>query len=252
MTTGTHRPATAPPRPPVPVRAVVRTMLREQRWLALTALLLPVAAGAITLLVRAFADVDGSVWEPGGTALRWMMLVVGATATPLYLPTYVAHGVTRRRFTVAATLAAGGLAAAAAAYLAAGLLVERVLSVAGGAGAPRLANAHLFDSTGQVHLVVAEYGLAFLAYLVTGWLLGSVYYRYGGWRGTLLVPLALVPLAAVEVLINAVDELAGLLGTGPHLAVPLAAGLGLAVVAAGLLAVRVVVRDAPVRPATGR
>ncbi|MFS8520193.1 MAG: hypothetical protein FWJ87_02110 [Micromonosporaceae bacterium] len=235
---------------------MARTMLRGQWWLGLVALLLPVGAAAITLVVRTFTY-DGSVWEVsawelGGTSIRWMLFVLGVTVTPLYLPTYVAHGVTRRRFTVAATLAGGGLAVSAAVYLAAGLVVERVLSAAIGAGEAQLINSHLFDSASQVHLVVVEYVLAFLAYLVTGWLLGSVYYRFGGWRGTLLAPLALLPLAAVEALIATVDELAGLLGAGPGAAVPLAAGLGLAAVTAGLLTVRVTVRDVPLRVAPGR
>lgn len=258
MSAGTGRAATAaapPPRlpVPVPVPAVVRTMLRGQRWLALIALLLPVAATALTLLVRTFTDgVDTSAWEFGGTSVRWMLFALGVAVTPLYLPTYVAHGVTRRRFTVAAALAGGGLAVAAAAYLAAGLLVERVLLAAAGAGGPQLAGPHLFGSTSQVHLIVAEYGVVNLAYLVAGWLVGSVYYRYGGRRGTLLAPLALLPLAGVEVLINMVDDLAGLLGPASRAAAPLAACLGLAVVAAGLLAVRAVLRDVPVRPPTGR
>ena len=254
MTAGTDRAATAtaPARPPVPLATVARTMLREQRWLALVAPLLPVGACAVALLVRAFTGFDGSVWEPGGTAVRWMLLALGVAITPAYLPTYVAHGVTRRRFTVAAMLTGGGLAVAAAVYVAAGLLVERLLFAARDTGGPRLVNSHLFDSAGQVHLVVVEYGLAFLAYLVTGWLVGTVYYRYGGRRGTLLAPLALLPLAAVEALINAYDDLAELLGAGPEAAVPLAVGLGLAAVAAGLLAVRVAVRDVPVRPAPGR
>src|SRR5690606_31398566 len=56
MTAGTDRVATVPaaPRLPVPLLTVARTMLRGQWWLGLVALLLPVGAAAITLVVRTF------------------------------------------------------------------------------------------------------------------------------------------------------------------------------------------------------
>jgi ABC-2 type transport system ATP-binding protein len=197
------------------------------------------AAGLTTLRERHLGGIgEVTVYGPLDEERRRAAEAAGVHVEPVPLQDLFVH-----------LTAGGGLAVAAAAYVAAGLVVELALAAATGARGPRLVNSHLFDSASQVHLVVVEYVLAFLAYLVTGWLLGSVYYRFGGWRGTLLAPLALLPLAAVEALIATVDELAGLLGAGPGAAVPLAAGLGLAAVTAGLLTVRVTVRDVPPRPA---
>jgi hypothetical protein len=114
----------------------------------------------------------------------------------------------------------------------------------------RIDGGHLFRAASDVHLVLAEYTLNLSSFLVAGLLVFLIYYRFGGWRGTLVVPLVLaVPAVAVVALAAGYagptdpgsPGLAATIGAGPAVAVALVA------VATGLLGAWLLTRDLPLK-----
>jgi ABC-2 type transport system ATP-binding protein len=188
-----------------------------------------------------------SVWEGATTPTSWL-LFAGGIACAMTVPVFVAHGVTRRTVTSAAGLLAPIVATAGAVYMAAGYLLERAIHPAGD---PRLSGTHLFERTSQIHLMLTEHALLFAGYFVAGWLVSTGYYRFGMLRGTLLLPVTLLPLAGVEVAMDthhwAVFLWWRLTGEVPVL---LSVALAMAVVFAGYLAVRGLSRAVPVQTRT--
>ena len=206
-------------------------------------------ATVLGLVVDSLADQPtGSAWEYGSGPVRWVF-IFGLVVTPMVLPAYLAHGVTRRTFTWATTFAAGLLALFTSAFLAAGFLVERAVYTFLDAG-HALDGPHLFTDPVQVHLALAEYALLTSGYFVSGWLVGSAYYRFGGWRGTLALPLTIAPAPAVETLLG--TGWFGLAPAGPDLPVVAAILLAAAVVGLALVALRLLTRTIPVRPVRHR
>jgi hypothetical protein len=214
-----------------------------------------IAAGflAIELAASHWGEPDQSIWAYAGTPVRWVMLVLGILAVPSLFRVLVAHGVTRRSFAAAGGAAIGLLAVVTGCFMVAGFLVERVLYTA--ADQPTtLAEQHLFDSTGQLHLVFAEYALITAAYLATGWLVGAGYLRFGWLRGTLALPAAAIPVAGVEFLLGT-GRTSGW-GTGelditaPALPLGVALLLAVALVGLGLLAGRWLLYPVPAKPKT--
>lgn len=231
-------------------RPSLGTILRGHFWLLVVGLVVPIVAMLLGLLVDRLGDtLDHSVWEYAGQPARWMLFVIGIVITPMVLPVYVANGVTRRTVTAAAGTAGGLLSLAIAGYLAIGLLVERAIFDATGRQ-HTFADSHLFTTPGQVHLVVLQYTLVGAAYLAGGWLIGSGYYRFGGWTGTAILPLAVLPMVAMDLA----------LGTG-QLPVPVlrevrgdadlpvvgAIGLAAAVLVAAAVAIRALTRTVPLQ-----
>jgi hypothetical protein len=151
---------------------------------------------------------DRSIWAYSGSWVRWVLLVLGILVV-LVFRVLVAHGITRRGFAAASAAGIGLVAAATGCLMVAGFALERAFYAAND-HPTTLMQPHLFDSTGQYHLIFAEYALLAGAYLATGWLVGVGYLRLGWLGGTVALPLAAVPMAAVEFV----------LGTGPR------AGLG--------------------------
>ncbi|MCP2169479.1 hypothetical protein [Goodfellowiella coeruleoviolacea] len=172
----------------------------------------------------AFGQLDRSLWEIAGLgAAKYFPFALAIMITPLNLSVYVAHGVTRREFFTGAALFAGLLGLVFAVAFTLGFAVEHLAYTA--AGLPEgFTGPHLFTSGGQVHLVLVEAVLTFTAHIASGWLIGSGYYRFGGWLGTLFLVPALVPALGTDVL----------LGTGWFRAVGTAVGLGQLAMPAGI------------------
>jgi hypothetical protein len=112
----------------------------------------------------------------------------------------------------------------------------------------RMTTSHLFRNGYDVLPMFLEYELIFLAYTVAGALIGAVYYRFGGIRGTLLLPLAGLPGAIVEALVSGwyqSEDRVGLSGS-------VSAGLVLvlisvAAIVVGAAALHLVIRDVPIQ-----
>jgi hypothetical protein len=233
------------------VRLVLRMMLPGYRWVGWAAAGLPVVFGAAGAVTYRFGTIRHSVWEDASTPAAWFLFAAGVLTVPVLLPVFVAHGITRRTFAVAGGLLVAGASVLGAAYLAACYLAERAVFAAAGRS-PELQGTHLFSDTGQVQLVLAESALLLAGYQLAGWLVGIGYYRLGGLRGTLALPLTLLPLIGVESALNAAAQwpwqVVDLLSLRDAAGVPVALGLGLAVVAVSLLAVRRLTGTIPIRP----
>ncbi len=234
---------------------VLRHRLDTDGWAA------PLLGGAffvavllVTAAAASFADgASISGWEVGTQIIRWFVGAIGVYLTAVYLPLYVAHGITRRRIATDSGLFVLAYVAIVAVTITVGYGLERV--VYGLAGwQQNLERAHLFDATDQYGLVLAEHLVLLVVWMTAGALLGVAFYRGGG------APLAALPAAIVAVAL--VETVAGPSAFGP---VPpplverivflpseasLLAAAATAVVSAAVLAAGTwwLVRDVPVRP----
>jgi hypothetical protein len=227
---------------------VLRRLLSASTWLGWAAAAVAVAFTGLGVARYLWRDgiLRQSVWEGASTPTSWL-LFAGGIACAMTVPVFVAHGVTRHTVTSAAGLLTLIVAAAAAVYITAGYLLERVIHPAGDLP-PRLSGTHLFESTSQFHLMLTEHALLFAGYFVAGWLVSTAYYRFGMLRGTLLLPVTLLPLAGVEVAMDAHHWAVFLWWrvTG-EVPVLLSVALAMVVVFAGYLAVRGLSRVVPVQ-----
>lgn len=157
-----------------------------------------VVVGAAT---AAFGEVAASVWQYAGSgAFKYFPLAIAIMLTPVFLPIYVAQGVTRRQFAVGGALFAVAWAVALTLTMVAGYGIEA--AAYGANGWPHaFETPHLFDSWTQVHLVIAEYFPLIAVHMVTGWIIGTTYYILGWFRATLLLPVSAAPALAVEALL---------------------------------------------------
>ncbi|WP_242454518.1 hypothetical protein [Bailinhaonella thermotolerans] len=173
-------------------------LFAAQAWFAAMAWL--VLAGVIAVIVLAVVLAAGpprqSVWEQASQVPRWFTLFVGVFMVREYLPLYIAHGQTRRRFTGHLALTVLAYAPYAAALVTLGFLLEALVYAA--AGWPQaLDRAHLYSSPTQVHLVFAEYLVEILAWTSVGCLLGAAFYRWGA-GGILMIPPAAAMILLAE------------------------------------------------------
>lgn len=244
----THRPSAADPGRHVVLRHRLRI---DGVGLPLLAAGLFVATLAVAAVASLRVEVRISGWDIAGQVARWFIGAIGVHLTAVYLPLYVTHGVTRRRVAADTAVFAGIYAVIAAVLMALGFLLEGLVYRL--AGWEQGLDAHLFDTPGQAHVAIAEYGAVFLVWVVAGALLGAGFYRRPG-LGFVLIPLALAAVALLEAGIGGaylapppVMRLGGLLdlGTfGPWEA------LAVAVVLAAVLGALswLIVRDQPIRP----
>lgn len=188
-----------------PVARTVRHLLTMLLYLAVWFWGIAVVVLALALLlVDRFGEVETSVVQfarQGGIWFPFSLMVILATT---YLPTHVAAGMTRRAFATAALVAAGVVATVYAAVLT--LLVQVERSVFDLAGWPHTLSDIGLSATSSGTAV--DLGRLFLDYLlmfgsgvVSGLLVGIVYYRAGGWWGTLALPLTLGPLFLLTALL---------------------------------------------------
>jgi hypothetical protein len=226
------------------VRRLLTEMLKFGGWLAFLGIVIPIALGAI---LAQFTTITQSIWEATGHWPRWWLFAMAIALVHNYLPILVMHGVTRR-----AILRAGVVVSVLAAlfwggFMTIGHVVEEVIY--GWLGwSNRMVNPHLFADGYDVLPMLAEYGPVFLAYLAAGVLVGGLYYRFGTWRGTLLLAPAMLPIVVTEALLftswhGAVlqDSLAVDRPAAPVLVVGL-----LIVFALAVAVIQLVLRDVPV------
>ncbi|ACQ78747.1 hypothetical protein Bcav_0484 [Beutenbergia cavernae DSM 12333] len=115
-----------------------------------------------------------------------------------------------------------------------------------------ISSSGLADSSEPWLMWFAESAYNVLYYLV-GCTVGTAYYRWGGWRGTAALPLALIPAAVAELALQNEwygewygQSIAAALGIGTPSAPVAVLGSLLAIALAGWL-LHVVVRDIPIR-----
>ncbi|HEX5541905.1 MAG TPA: hypothetical protein VFX60_10150 [Micromonospora sp.] len=161
---------------------------------------------AVTVLIVAIVsvstalagDVTESLWlNTGSTQPRYFLVAIGVMLVTLHLPVYVAHGVTRRLFMLAGAGFALAVSAAFAAATTIGFSLERAIFKWQGI-LDQLSHPYPVNTLGDGLRVTLSLALLGLVYLSAGGLIGSIYYRYGAWIGTLLIPAAALPVFIAE------------------------------------------------------
>jgi hypothetical protein len=231
-----------------PDRAVARLLFADHLPLLLLVwAAYAVAVAGVTIGIAAFGTVGASVWDRAAALLRWLALGYGAHLTYTLLPSFVAHGRTRREFSVQAAAFLVVAVAVLAVLMALGYALEAVVYRAM-AWPQELSPARLYASAGQVPLIVLTFVVVFAVWTVAGALLAAGFYRDDG-SALLAIPVALlmVTLAGIGVGYGGLplaDRLLGIDGDG--LGVPgVALAAGAFVVAVALT--WALVRDLPVR-----
>jgi hypothetical protein len=232
-------------RPAVTVAALLlRRGAALASFFAVSAVVL--VAGLVAILA-ATGSVDRSGWTTLTTsAVKYWMLVLGILIGTAYLRPMVAHGVTRRHFMAGAGLFIAAETVAFAVFGVLGYAVERAIYDAAG-WLPGLDEPYPVNSPADAARRFGMMLALYLSYALVGWLISVNYLRYGGWLGTALVAPAILPAAVPEVLF------AVLLVETTDPPVPYGVGLAAsaAAIALGAGALRLVMRDIPIRnPAT--
>ena len=151
-----------------------------------------VLAMVLALGIGVFRTVEVSVWDQAFSVIRWCALGYGCYLTGRLLPTYVAHGLTRRAFSAESGIFLAVASGALALVTTLGYLVEGVLFRSMG-WRHIVDEERLFSAPDQVLAILATYWMLFAVWTLTGAMLAASVYREDG---TLLVtlPAALVML----------------------------------------------------------
>lgn len=180
----------------------------------------------------------------------WFPFSISIVIVASLLTVHVANGMTRRSFTLGALAAAVSTGLGYAGAITALLLIER-------AAYDRLGWTHGLIGDDNPGLVFAGgvwthlWGLALICVSATvaGLLVAVAYYRWGGWWGTLALPLTLSPILLTSLLALARGiqftpfEVLTLSGTWPDVVRAL---LALASIALGALGVHLITRSIPI------
>ncbi|WP_405061801.1 hypothetical protein OG474_09170 [Kribbella sp. NBC_01505] len=204
------------------------------------------------LIVQFLTDGTGhSIWDYGTQSPKYFSMAVGISIVPTYITAMVAQGVTRRMFSVAASIFLTVAALLTAVLWVVGYQIERFVYDWQG-WSQTMENRHLFTSTSQIGLIFAEFALLVVSHEATGWLLGVTFYRLGFWRGLAMVPVSLLPAAATEFLLVS-QWLGGPLSELGYHRPSLAIAVPVVVVvsALGLYAGHRILQPMPLKPAKG-
>ncbi|ADB34866.1 hypothetical protein Kfla_5862 [Kribbella flavida DSM 17836] len=206
----------------------------------------------IGLIIQLASDGnDHSIWDYGTQSPKYFSVAIGVTLAPAFFTLMVSLGITRRMFSLGASIFLVGAAAGTALLWVLVYQVEHLIYAWQG-WTQTLANPHLFTETSQVGLIFTEFFLLVLSHEVAGWLVGITFLRFGAWKGLALLPLTVLPAAAAELLLVAQWLAEAIASTGYHrpslaVAVP---GV-LAVSALGLYFGYLMIRPFGVRPTKG-
>lgn len=186
------------------VATALRGLLRGQLTIAGWALLVLVASAALTITVLAvvrppdysivgFAR-QGVIWFPFSLAIA---VAVGQPNVQ------VGMGRTRRAFGRAAVLAALAMSVVYAVGVVGLIELERALYAVVGWEHAILDDLGLVSDSTQIGALLAGYLVAAGSGQLCGLLCGLVYYRFGGWWGTLTLPLTVGPIILIQIVLSA-------------------------------------------------
>lgn len=230
-------------RPHTPVRHtfgwLTRVHLYSARWVVGIVALVTVIA---IRTVDHYTSVDISIVQYARQAFIWFPFSMAIGTTSAFVGVHVAAGLTRRALGIGAVLHAVVMGLAYTVVMIVALQIERAFYGTQGWGQAFLGESSVFVDTSQIGWILADLALVFVAAHLSGLLVGVVYYRVGGWWGTLALPLTLAPLLVVVPILAV--ELLDPLSTGPR--VLIAIGV-LAVAAAAYMAI---VDRVPIRQVT--
>lgn len=234
-----HRPDT------VLARVVTRTALRQGTWVWAIAI---AATFGISLLVGHYGGTPLSVLSTAVQGPRWYLFVMLLVIVLASIGPSVAHGMTRRSFTrqvcTGAVLAALGYGLVASLVHAA----ERALFLTRGWDHVAAYGRRAVPA-GPWALVAVDHAVVLATFALSGVAVAAVFYRWGGWAGTLALPVTAGPVLVVPALVAHVEpvELGNAVDTVPY---PAGLALALAVCAALWGLAHLALRGARVRPTT--
>ncbi|HYI15912.1 MAG TPA: hypothetical protein VEX37_11015 [Thermomicrobiales bacterium] len=163
-------------------------------WLGLLVVVIAIAVGNAI-----WGSVGGSYWDDAVSSIpQWYVAFMAGFLAYSFLPALIAHGQTRREFGQQALIYSVVFSAALALLVIIGFGVEAAVfavmdwphGIDGG---------HLFTSSGQVHLIFAEFLMRFLVWSSAGFLVGAGFYRSeeagGGALAVAWIPVAITEMA---------------------------------------------------------
>ncbi|MBW8172594.1 hypothetical protein K0651_05960 [Ornithinimicrobium sp. Arc0846-15] len=143
--------------------------------------------------ISQFIDLQMSVAQFAYQGTLWFQFAMMITVFVWYSTVHVTNGLTRRSLVIGSLLAGAGSALFYAVAITVMLLVERwVYSAFGWSHGLTDLNGEVFANGWLPYLWGAV--LIFIAGNLSGLLIAATYYRVGGWRGTLWLPLTISPL----------------------------------------------------------
>lgn len=164
-------------------------------------LIIAVLVAAIMGVLSYLTEFDRSVWATGASATKVYLGVVGIIIGVTILPLYVTNGITRRHFATGGSLVVAGTALVSGLFALLGFGIEEI--VYGLADLSHLLeDVAAFGSAGRAATIFIAYAAASAAYMCSGWLIGSGFYRFGPFGGTLFILVALIPVVGTEYLIS--------------------------------------------------
>jgi hypothetical protein len=225
--------------------SVTRALFRVYRPIVLPfAAIIVVAEVVATAVVARFTDLDFSMWLTlGGQAAKYWILVIGIILVAMHLRQFVVNGATRHEFRTGAAVLGLVLAVVWAVALPLGHGIESAVLAAvdrQGPGYPALTAGGALLRFGQ-QLPIS------LAYLVSGAMIATGFYRWRPPTGLAVMVAGAVPAVLADWLLG-FDEWGGL----PH-GVPYPVGLPLSLAATGLAAWALdrAISDVPIRRTAG-
>lgn len=204
-----------------------------------------IAAALLVIELRTGEIGDGSMVGRVLTSSRWFMFVMGLLIPFALLVPHVAAGGTRKAFVdgiIRGALVGGGLFGLVAALL---LLIERPVFTA--LDRPWFRENAVGPANGFTFSVISE-ALAVATFFLVGVAVSVAYSRFGGWVGTALLPLFLVPAGLSQLLES--SFVTGLLAPAAGLVQLLVlVGASAVVLFLAIVVVDRLLHDVPIKPA---
>lgn len=241
-----------PARTPIrPVLATYRWLMRTQLVIAAWALLvIAVAATIAIVIVDRVGTVQYSIVGFSRQGIIWLPFSLAIIWAVSYVNVHVAMGLTRRALGRATILAALSTSAVYALGCVGLIQVERAVYSAMGWRHVIMDGLAFMPDTSQVGLLLGEYVVTAAGGLLGGLLCGIVFYRVGGWWGTLAIPVTVGPVVFFQSGMGAdVAWLDGSLAVGTVGGGLARTAVGVVVLLVVAVAYRTVLRTTPVPPA---
>lgn len=175
-----------------------RWLLRQHLGVAAWAAgVLAVAVAVAVVLVDRFGTIEISIVQFGRQGFIWFPFSMAIMTATSFVNVHVAAGMTRRSLGRATLAVALVMAAFYTVVMTAALQVERAVYGTRGWAQQITDEVPVFSDTSQVGWILTDLALVFTCAQLCGLLVGIVYYRAGGWWGTLALPLTVGPVLVI-------------------------------------------------------